>query len=124
MGIKRLQYELKRLEALPLRHIIDEMASHGDSKVVMAFNGTQSQPVAAVALITGPDTAQHINALNVSDSKGVIEGAISQLKSCQSWLGSDRESVEDDETDLERWDHLQEQIARLSAFNQDHEVSV
>lgn len=124
MGIKRLQYELKRLEALPLRHIIDEMASHGDSKVVMAFNGTQSQPVAAVALITGPDTAQHINALNVSDSKGVIEGAISQLKSCQSWLGSDRESVEDDETDLERWDHLQEQIDRLSAFNQDHEVSV
>jgi len=122
--IKRLQYELKRLEALPLRHIIDEMASHGDSKVVMAFNGTQSQPVAAVALITGPDTAQHINALNVSDSKGVIEGAISQLKSCQSWLGSDRESVEDDETDLERWDHLQEQIDRLSAFNQDHEVSV
>ena len=124
MEIKRLQYELKRLEALPLRHIIDEMASHGDSKVVMAFNGTQSQPVAAVALITGPDTAQHINALNVSDSKGVIEGAISQLKSCQSWLGYDRESVEDDETDLERWDHLQEQIDRLSAFNQDHEVSV
>ena len=64
MGIKRLQYELKRLEALPLRHIIDEMASHGDSKVVMAFNGTQSQPVAAVALITGPDTERYLEALD------------------------------------------------------------
>lgn len=68
MGIKRLQYELKRLEALELRHIIDEMASHGDSKVVMAFNGTQSQPVAAVALITGPDTKDYLKALEQPES--------------------------------------------------------
>ncbi|PHR68471.1 hypothetical protein [Alcanivorax sp.] len=66
MGIKRLQYELKRLEALELRHIIDEMASHGDSKVVMAFNGTQSQPVAAVALISGPDTERYLKALELA----------------------------------------------------------
>lgn len=66
MTIKRLQYELKRLEALELRHIIDEMASHGDSKVVMAFNGTQSQPVAAVALITGPDTERYLKALELA----------------------------------------------------------
>lgn len=68
MGIKRLQYELKRLEALELRHIIDEMASHGDSKVVMAFNGTQSQPVAAVALITGPDTERYLKALELAQA--------------------------------------------------------
>ena len=64
MSIKRLQHELKRLEALELRQIIDEMASHGDSKVVMAFNGTQDKAVAAVVLITGPDTERYLEALD------------------------------------------------------------
>lgn len=90
MGIKRLQYELKRLEALPLRHIIDEMASHGDSKVVMAFNGTQSQPVAALALITGPDTESHLKALDqpIGGSLVTLRGKFERW--CrEGWLGGD-----------------------------------
>jgi hypothetical protein len=62
-GTKRLTEELHRLEALPLRDILDQMAKTGSPTVVCAFNGTQDKPVAAVALITGPDTADRIEAL-------------------------------------------------------------
>lgn len=62
-GTKRLTEELHRLEGLKLREILDEMAKTGSPTVVLSFNGTQDKPVAAVALITGPDTADRIEAL-------------------------------------------------------------
>lgn len=62
-GTKRLTEELHRLEGLKLREILDEMAKTGSPTVVLSFNGTQEKPVAAVALITGPDTADRIEAL-------------------------------------------------------------
>lgn len=45
----------------------------------------------------------------------VPEGLIQQLRACQSWLGADREDVEDDEIDLFKWDSLQKYIDLLAA---------
>ena len=62
-GTKRLTEELHRLERLKLREILDEMAATGSPTVVLEFIGTYGTPVVAVALITGPDTADRIEAL-------------------------------------------------------------
>lgn len=45
----------------------------------------------------------------------VPEGLIQQLRACQSWIGADREDVEDDEIDLFKWDSLQKYIDLLAA---------
>lgn len=73
-GTKRLTEELHRLEGLKLREILDEMAKTGSPTVVLSFNGTQDKPVAAVALITGPDTADRIEALEKPNQVAVPEG--------------------------------------------------
>ena len=73
-GTKRLTEELHRLEGLKLREILDEMAKTGSPTVVLSFNGTQEQPVAAVALITGPDTADRIEALEKPNRVAVPKG--------------------------------------------------
>ena len=73
-GTKRLTEELHRLEGLKLREILDEMAKTGSPTVVLSFNGTQEKPVAAVALITGPDTADRIQALEKPNQVAVPEG--------------------------------------------------
>jgi len=64
MSIKRLQYELHRLEALELRHILDEMASHHTPKISMAFNDDNGKPVLAVVLLHGKDTQRYLDALS------------------------------------------------------------
>lgn len=74
MSIKRLKHELHRVEALELRHILDEMAGNGTDKVVMAFNGTQETAVAAVVLITGPDTERYLEALD-EEHEEILEEA-------------------------------------------------
>ena len=73
-GTKRLTEELHRLEGLKLREILDEMAKTGSPTVVLSFNGTQDKPVAAVALITGPDTADRIQALEKPNKLALPEG--------------------------------------------------
>lgn len=80
-GTKRLTEELHRLEGLKLREILDEMAKTGSPTVVLSFNGTQDKPVAAVALITGPDTADRIEALenpNQDDFDAFVDGRMEQ----------------------------------------------
>ncbi|MHA7818004.1 MAG: hypothetical protein ACX93N_16140 [Pseudohaliea sp.] len=73
-GTKRLTEELHRLEGLKLREILDEMAKTDSPTVVLSFNGTQDKPVAAVALITGPDTADRIQALEKPNKLALPEG--------------------------------------------------
>lgn len=63
MAIKRLQDELHRLEALELREILNDMASHNTPKISMAFNDNQGKPVLAVVLLHGKDTQHYLDAL-------------------------------------------------------------
>ena len=86
-GTKRLTEELHRLEGLKLREILDEMAKTGSPTVVLSFNGTQDKPVAAVALITGPDTADRIQALEKPNKLALPEGGARRAN--RSALASD-----------------------------------
>lgn len=68
MSIKRMSQELARLEALPLRKIIDEMVEYQSNKVVLTFHGSDQKPAAAVALITGPQTEAYVQALEQAEA--------------------------------------------------------